>query len=1063
MPPDSSRFYVPQNRSAKRSVRRAVAGLSGRPPVLRARFGLPTLALFAGVAIFAAQPHALAANRTFIGGSATFSLGFDATPANGDTLLFGAAGAGGTTVVDDITALTVGGTNADGIDFTASASPYTINATGGAALTLASSGTVIGINDLSSSAETISVPLTVASTQTINVGSRAGSLTLSGVISGTGFGLNKTGSGILTLSGANSFTGAVTVTGGTLAIASDSTGTTNPLGSGAAGAASLTLDGGTLRTTASTQISINRGILLGDANAGTGGTIDVNAGTLTYNGVMANNGGTNSLTVTGGAVTSGLSSSTLALGGVNTYTGNTNINFGTLKLDFTALPGTTTNILNSGSTVVMGGPVTALGQLGQVTVLPTLNVTGKADGSSTQTIDGLTLNPASNIVSTTQTNSTNVLLNLGAITHNAGGLVNFIPAGTSSASNGIVTSTANSTVGNAVGGASTGILGGWAAFKGTSYATNNGTNIVAYTGYTAQAAGAVTSSPASNLQVNATAATALTVPTAMTTDIDTLSLATTSTAATTLTIGATGILRLGAQGGIMIPSGASGGATLTITGGTLTAGGADSTPGEISILNFGVGVSSSTQVSISSVIADNGVGNPVKLSIGSYSDASSTSVVGLNGANTYTGGTWINSGRVTLMNAAGFGAGSVTVAAGAQVFLNGVNSANNFIIAGGGTNQADTPVALRLGTTTVSGTVTLQGDAAIGGGTGTISGQITGGYNLTVGRTASSGAPTGTVTISNTANNYTGNTILSEGTVKLGNSNVIPDGANAGNLVFSGAIGNPTFDLNGNSETINGLSGLLTTGNTGIVTSSGSGAAMLTLGNNDQTATFSGTITDGGAGKTLAITKMGAGTQTFQGANTYNGATTVNAGTLLYNGNLTPSVSAAVLTVGATATPGTSATLGGTGILSLASAMVNSNGTLAPGTAAGATTGALTLNTTSGLTLSGTLTIGVTSGGVGTSLSTNNLLTLSGATLTINGTLDGTDDYLIAKYGTELGTFSNFTAPNGYTINYAGTSFGAHDIELDPTAVPEPSAWLGTLMAIGAGAFIKFRRKVQGA
>ena len=111
------------------------------------------------------------------------------------------------------------------------------------------------------------------------------------------------------------------------------------------------------------------------------------------------------------------------------------------------------------------------------------------------------------------------------------------------------------------------------------------------------------------------------------------------------------------------------------------------------------------------------------------------------------------------------------------------------------------------------------------------------------------------------------------------------------------------------------------------------------------------------------------------------------------------------------------------------------------------------------------MTIGVQSGGVGTSLTTNGgLLTLgSSATLTINGTPDGASNYDIANYTTLSGTFAGFTAPAGYSINYAGTNFGASDIELDVAAVPEPSTWVGAVLAALAGAAVRFRRKVKEA
>src|SRR6185369_17707860 len=56
--------------------------------------------------------------------------------------------------------------------------------------------------------------------------------------------------------------------------------------------------------------------------------------------------------------------------------------------------------------------------------------------------------------------------------------------------------------------------------------------------------------------------------------------------------------------------------------------------------------------------------------------------------------------------------------------------------------------------------------------------------------------------------------------------------------------------------------------------------SVLTLGDNNATASFTGTIQNGTGGQTLAITKIGSGTQTLSGNLTYTGDTTVNAGTL---------------------------------------------------------------------------------------------------------------------------------------------------------------------------------------
>ena len=324
----------------------------------------------------------------------------------------------------------------------------------------------------------------------------------------------------------------------------------------------------------------------------------------------------------------------------------------------------------------------------------------------------------------------------------------------------------------------------------------------------------------------------------------------------------------------------------------MTAGGAPNTAGEITLSTFNAIANASNSIVINSNIKDNGTG-AVTLTIGQNAGSSqSSTVVQLAGTNTYTGGTFINSGRVNYIGTTSFGTGPVTIAAGAQIF--GGSLANAINLAGGGTSFADTPAAIRLGGT-MSGKITLLADAAIGGGnggTGTLSGQITGNYNLTLGRTASSGGGAGTIIVSNnsgvTPNSYTGNTILSEGIVKLGASNVIPDGSGFGNLVFSNALANASFDLAGNTETINGLASTTNGTQAGVILNSSNGATKaLTVGGNDQTATFGGAIADnvstGGTGK-VSIVKTGLGTETFSGKSTFTGGLTVSGGTLFASG-----------------------------------------------------------------------------------------------------------------------------------------------------------------------------------
>jgi fibronectin-binding autotransporter adhesin len=150
----------------------------------------------------------------------------------------------------------------------------------------------------------------------------------------------------------------------------------------------------------------------------------------------------------------------------------------------------------------------------------------------------------------------------------------------------------------------------------------------------------------------------------------------------------------------------------------------------------------------------------------------------------------------------------------------------------------------------------------------TLGGQVSGAFGIET-------AGAGTATLSSAANNYTGNTIVSSGTLKLGASQVIPNGAATGNVSVDG-----TLDLNGNSETVNGLTG------TGIIDNAlAATSPVLTASANNQTSTFNGVIQN--TAGTLNLTKTGNGTLTLGGANTLTGVVSVTGGTLAFT-NIDP-------------------------------------------------------------------------------------------------------------------------------------------------------------------------------
>ena len=124
-------------------------------------------------------------------------------------------------------------------------------------------------------------------------------------------------------------------------------------------------------------------------------------------------------------------------------------------------------------------------------------------------------------------------------------------------------------------------------------------------------------------------------------------------------------------------------------------------------------------------------------------------------------------------------------------------------------------------------------------------------------------------------NAYGGATTISAGTLRLGAANVIPDGIDKGSLALAG-----TLDLNGFSETINGLTGAGTVDNTAV-----SAPATLTV---TTSSVFNGILQNSGAA--LALVKAGNSDFILTGNNTYNGGTTINAGRLFIanSGALTP-------------------------------------------------------------------------------------------------------------------------------------------------------------------------------
>ncbi len=189
-----------------------------------------------------------------------------------------------------------------------------------------------------------------------------------------------------------------------------------------------------------------------------------------------------------------------------------------------------------------------------------------------------------------------------------------------------------------------------------------------------------------------------------------------------------------------------------------------------------------------------------------------TGTVTLSGANTYSGGTTLNYGTLNANHATALGSGAVTLAGGTLASTNGSTLANTLALTGDaglsgltttgtltqtGSHTLVLANATHSGAVNLSSTVTAQTlTTQVDSGTSTLSGIIADGGGSSGGNLTKTGS--GTLVLSG-ANTYTGTTTVDAGTLRLGASDRLADSADL-NLGGSG-----TFDLNGNSERINNL------------------------------------------------------------------------------------------------------------------------------------------------------------------------------------------------------------------------------------------------------------------
>ena len=332
-------------------------------------------------------------------GGAISGVGFGLTKnGTGTLVLAGANTYTGTTTLNAGT-LSIYNANAIGTG-TLVIAGGTLNNTSGAAITLATNNAqswngnfaFAGTNDLNLGTGAVSI--TAVRAVTVN----SGNLTVGGVISGAG-GLNKLGSGTMVLAGASTYSGATTLSAGTLNLDN-----ANAIGTG-----TLSINGtGTINNTSGAAITLatnnaqnwNSNFTFAgtnDLNLGTGAvimnasrTVTISAGNLTVGGAIA--GTSFGLTKNG--------SGALILSGNNTYTGATTINAGTLEIGNTGRLGGgnySANIANSGTFIYSGTSNQTLSGIISSTGALTQNGSGTLILAGNNTYTGATTINAGNI------------------------------------------------------------------------------------------------------------------------------------------------------------------------------------------------------------------------------------------------------------------------------------------------------------------------------------------------------------------------------------------------------------------------------------------------------------------------------------------------------------------------------------------------------------------------------------------------------------------------------------------------------------------------------------------